>query len=237
LAPTVWGIIPIQFEFQFTKTTRTETDVEYCDRELSHSEADDDKAAIAYSSDAESCNSTDMWRCIDEDVGLRRSLGKSASSHRDDAVYHPLPTESDQLAGLEHESELCRASIAHLSCKLAKRSAEERSTNQQNSTGRAVHRNKDLSRRWRALSNSSSHARSSKTENTERKLSAKDKKPYVDNRVYGHGKVGVNREFEYNNESSDPEFSEQRLKHGERRNKRPESHFSSSGESRNRSRR
>jgi len=104
-------------------------------------------------------------------------------------------------------------------------------------SGRSVHGNKDFSRRWHALSNSSSHARSSKTGNTERKSSAKDEKPYVDNRAYRHGKVTVNREFEYSNKSSDPEFSEQRLKHGKRRNRRPESHFSSSEESRSRSRR
>ena len=102
-------------------------------------------------------------------------------------------------------------------------------------SGCSVHRNKELCRRWRVCSNSSSHALSSKTGNTERKLSAKDKKPYVDNRAYRHGKVAVNREFEHSNESSDPEFSEQRLKLGERRNGRPESHFSSSGESRSRS--
>ena len=36
-------------------------DAEYSDRELSHSEAADDKAATAYSSDAESCNSANMW--------------------------------------------------------------------------------------------------------------------------------------------------------------------------------
>jgi len=68
-------------------------------------------------------------------------------------------------------------------------------------------------------------------------LSAKDKKPYVDNRAYRHGKVAVNKAFEYSNESSDPKFLEQRLKHGERRKRRPESHVSSSGEPRSRIRR
>ena len=62
-------------------------------------------------------------------------------------------------------------------------------------SGRSVHGNKDFCRRWHVLSNSSNHAGSSETGNTERKLSAKDKKPYVDNRAYRHGKVAVNREL------------------------------------------
>ena len=72
---------------------------------------------------------------------LLSSGDRSASLHRrtEMTLCHPLPTESDELAGLEHELELCRASIEHLSCKLAERLAEERSSNQQNATNNIGH--------------------------------------------------------------------------------------------------